>query len=767
MADLSGLIMTALGVSFEISSTIYNYSRDVKAASDSIHRLSSELFALIGVLEHMKLQRQQKSFVKPSLEGETSDSTSLKRVLQETLVFLKELAISLDPPQSRLKVTLQKLKWPLKENETRSHLQRLERVKTYLILSQVTEELDRTQDLARQITALTTRIEEGQLEQQAEATENTHAKISQWLSPIDPRNTFEKVEKYRAAGSGAWFIGSKPFQNWFGSKTSSTFWLNGITGSGKTTLMTAAVDAVSTGVPNACMAYFYCSFTASESLQETIILGSLLSQLYQSAEKTNIIAALEPLYTANGGQTKDSAQAWRLDAKQLAELIIDYLRDAKDVYIFIDGINECTDPESILLSLRNIIRSCEDLAIHAFLSSIDEKDIGPCVDAFPDLTTLKLRPGHLADDIGLLIQTSLDSNPRLRRHSTQLKSDIQWALVHGAHGMFRWVQCQLDTLSRLRTPGAVRNALTKLPSTLDKTYEGLLQRIDGDEDKALAREILEILAFTYQPLRLQEVSEMLQITSGLRTLDDSKCLSDPIDILSICGSLLTFQKESGLVALAHHSVMAYLTSELSGRNAYFRLIPNQAHKNLAIKCLAYLSFDAFSDGPCPSAKTFRDRCSCFPLLKYAAHRWSSHVGALNGLDDSLWQSVKDLLFSADEGRGNFHAWVQVLRPYASTSTIFQTLPLYYAASFGLTEIVRYLLDAGADMEARGGHGGATPLNIASYRGNYDVVKLLLERGADPHAVDHGGQRSAIHWAFFNHHREVFRLLTNSNNAKEI
>ena len=331
---------------------------------------------------------------------------------------------------------------------------------------------------------------------------------------------------------------------------------------------------------------------------------------------------------------------------------------------------------------------------------------------------------------------------------------------------FRWVQCQLDILSRLRTPGAVREALTKLPPTLDKTYEGLLQRIDDDEDKSLAREILEILTFSFRPLRLQEVCEMLQITSGLRALDESKCLADPIDILSICGSLLTFQKESGLVALAHHSVKAYLTSELQGRNAYFRLIPSQAHKNLAIKCLNYLSFDAFSHGPCPSAATLQDRYLRFPLLGYAAQRWASHVRALDNLDDSLWKSIKEFLFSADEGRGNFHAWVQLLIPSASVGKISQTPPLYYAASFGLTEVVRYVLDAGADIEAHGGRGGATPINIASFRGHYDVVKLLLDRGADPHAVDRYTQWSAIQWAGFNNHKEVFKLLTNSGDGIE-
>jgi len=331
---------------------------------------------------------------------------------------------------------------------------------------------------------------------------------------------------------------------------------------------------------------------------------------------------------------------------------------------------------------------------------------------------------------------------------------------------FRWVQCQLDILSRLRTPGAVREALTKLPPTLDKTYESLLYRIGDDEDKILAREILEILAFTLRPLRLPELCEFLQITRGLRVLDESKCLADPADILSICGSLLTYQKEGGLVTLAHHSVRTYLMSDLQGKSEYFQLLPSRAHWNLATKCLTYLSFDAFAGGPCSSAMGLQERYQRFPLLEYAAQRWALHLGNLQRLDDSMWNTLKHFLFSADEGRNNFPAWVQLLIPNASISQIFETPPLYYAASFGLTEVVRYLLDAGANIEARGGRGGATPVNIASFRGHYDAAKLLLERGADPHAEDRYGLWSAIEWARYNGHRRVFKLLTNSEDDTE-
>ena len=191
--------------------------------------------------------------------------------------------------------------------------------------------------------------------------------------------------------------------------------------------------AVRKDMPKADLAYFYCSFTTNESLEETTILGSILSQLYESAEMS--IATLEPMYRTNGGQLKGPAQARRPEAKQLVELIIKHVRDAHDVFIFIDGINECNDPESILLSLQDIIRSCENNAVHVLVSSIDEKGIGPCMETFPDLITVNIRQSHLTSDIGLLIQASLESNPRLRRYSAQLRADIQWALTHGAHGM--------------------------------------------------------------------------------------------------------------------------------------------------------------------------------------------------------------------------------------------------------------------------------------------------------------------------------------------
>lgn len=229
--------------------------------------------------------------------------------------------------------------------------------------------------------------------------------------------------------------------------------------------------------------------------------------------------------------------------------------------------------------------------------------------------------------------------------------------------------------------------------------------------KKLARQILELLAFSFSPLTLSEICEFL---------------------------------ENGLVTLAHHSVKTYLISDMRGDASYFRLSEDEAHRNIAIKCLVYLSFKAFSNGPCVTYYEIGSRYQRYPLLDYAAQRWAKHTEKLPDLGDSLWGVLKPFLFSADDGRGNFLAWVKLLIPECKNTT--RTEPLYYAALFGLTTVVRYLLEAGAGVEVRGGRCGATPINIASFRGNTDVVELLLEYGADPYKPDETPGWHSIDWA---------------------
>ena len=65
-------------------------------------------------------------------------------------------------------------------------------------------------------------------------------------------------------------------------------------------------------------------------------------------------------------------------------------------------------------------------------------------------------------------------------------------------------------------------------------------------------------------------------------------------------------------------------------------------------------------------------------------------------------------------------------------------PLYKAAAEGRTEIVRYLIGHGANVNYRGTEWGHTPLSEAAGRGFDDVVDVLIKAGADPKVKDRNG-----------------------------
>lgn len=69
------------------------------------------------------------------------------------------------------------------------------------------------------------------------------------------------------------------------------------------------------------------------------------------------------------------------------------------------------------------------------------------------------------------------------------------------------------------------------------------------------------------------------------------------------------------------------------------------------------------------------------------------------------------------------------------------LPLHLAAAKGWLEIIVALLDAGADVNAKGNHGW-TPLHYAATGGSIGACRLLMQRGADRSALN-GDQKTPL------------------------
>jgi ankyrin repeat protein len=64
--------------------------------------------------------------------------------------------------------------------------------------------------------------------------------------------------------------------------------------------------------------------------------------------------------------------------------------------------------------------------------------------------------------------------------------------------------------------------------------------------------------------------------------------------------------------------------------------------------------------------------------------------------------------------------------------------LYYASKGGSAEIVRMLIEAGSDLEAKENQSGHTALMVAARWKRLEVVEMLLKAGANPLAVTKNG-----------------------------
>ena len=118
---------------------------------------------------------------------------------------------------------------------------------------------------------------------------------------------------------------------------------------------------------------------------------------------------------------------------------------------------------------------------------------------------------------------------------------------------------------------------------------------------------------------------------------------------------------------------------------------------------------------------------------------------------------KELRLAAE--RGN----VDIIRRVLSSFMVdmnFKTernrSPLILAARKGHKDVVKLLLDRGAEPNMADQYGG-TPLHFAALEGHKDVVQLLLDGGAEPNMADEH-EFTPLHLAAFKGHKDVVQLL---------
>ncbi|KAJ9639353.1 hypothetical protein H2199_006386 [Coniosporium tulheliwenetii] len=717
----------------DIVTIIYDYGSAVKGAGNDIASLSKELFALRGVLEHIKAQ--ERAVTKSSSGDSTGASAQLfgskefKSMLRYTNDILQELLCTLEIPKGKFKKAVHKLSWPFTKEDVDAQVASLERVKTWFILAMMTDSLSVTQKIFTEVSQIAKAIKEEHKDRHQSKNDAAKQEVLRWLAPVNPEALHHKACKARQPGTGQWFL-EGPLVSWQNAPTGRKplLWLKGKSGAGKTTLIAYAIENVISkkgNDPSAGIAYFYCAFDNADSQQPASVLGALAAQL--AAKNPAMLEEFRLLYERE--KSLDSSK--KPEMAELEAVTVKHLAAFSSVFLFIDALNESAHCDTLIHLLLRLLKSTKNL--HVLVSSIVVAETTPAAH-YPDMTEVDMKFDAVKEDIKVFTEARLKEDTMLAGLSDKLKADIRRVIIDRASGSFRFARMQIDHLSSQRTGRLIREALQQMPVDLNSTYVSMLKRI-SPADRVMARRALLWLSFSSRPLYLSELCEAVVLEKDDTSLDNDSRLQQPHLVLDICKGLADYNVETRQVTLAHSSIKTFLTSEAirTSPASFYTLNPQWENQTIMRKCLRYLLFTDFRNGESRADPQTGVYWHEFPLLSYATVYWLRHVSR-EKIEARDWELISRFFDTRKlPNGGNYACWLRHLLQNPDPKTVERTEPLYYAASYGSLPLVKKLVetDSTLNINATGGRYGDTPLHIAMYRKHYDVAKFLQQAGADP------------------------------------
>ncbi|KAK1705982.1 hypothetical protein BDP67DRAFT_374491, partial [Colletotrichum lupini] len=617
-ASIAGLLSLADIVFLRLS----KYIKSVKNADKEISDLCKEVNLVGGTVNML-------SRLATSLEAEDESPIQGFRMhhVDGCAAILSEIVNKTKKYENKSGGRLKKLFWPYTSSKTKEMLADLSRHKENMNLALSATSLEallrclaKEEERERTATAILADVKKTK-EIAVRIQEDTwRRRILDFFLRYNPQSNYEMSVKLRHPRTGMWLERHSSFQQWLRTQ-GSRLWLSGIPGAGKTVLAGSIIGhALARSSDTVAVGFFFCDYKNETTQSPVNILGGLAYQLAIQSEKA--YPMLEEYYLE---LHPDKGLPRSPNTEDLGRTILRMFQVFEHTYIVVDGLDECGDhAEEVVEALCDIAENSDELSMA--LLSRDEDDIQRHLrDSEKKFVNIEIA-AH-TDDITEFLTSEIERRIRSRKlvfEDLSLKAEILESLVTGAHGMFRWVACQLDHLGGCDSDEQCREALRSLPPDLPETYMRILRRVSPAKQTHVQM-TLHFIAYAEPRLDIEQLREILSIPSTSQHLSPSGIIREDA-IARYCSSLIRKSNDGEYFEFAHFSVQEFLTSNVlqSSGLGMFYITKSHCNKLLAVRCLEYLQLDNFNHLPTATSEELdymKKRDGEYRLYSYAAEYW--------------------------------------------------------------------------------------------------------------------------------------------------
>ncbi|KAF1974770.1 vegetative incompatibility protein HET-E-1 [Bimuria novae-zelandiae CBS 107.79] len=632
MDGLSGAasVIAVIDMSAKITALCFQYSVAVKDAKNDIERIGKKVSNIKRVLESIK------KLLDGLHKARLSTTHGLFKSLKQCLLELQRLEEKLEPSKTRKamsKFGMRALKWPFTSKQ-------VEKIVTNM------NSYEQTFTLALQVdqTDLILGFDQ-KLDLAAQDAYILHRKLVLTALPAAEGASYDShAEEHNARClSNTRTKLLDEITTWANDKDGkSIFWLNGMAGTGKSTI--ARTIAQSFADRRQLGASFFFKKGEGERGNASRFFTTIASDLVK--HEPGILAGIRKALD------EDSAISQRALKDQFEKLILHPLLEIKEAHsqalwriIVIDALDECEREEDVRAILQLLARTkdMQPVPLRIVVTSRPELHIRLGFKEMPngtyqDLVLHEVQKSTIEHDIRLFLEHELGVIRKERMLSSDWPAKNQiLVLVELAVPLFIYAATMCRYIgSKGSNPTAFLNKVLQYQkatfSQLDRTYlpvlDQLLSEQEEDEKETWLqgfRDIIGSIVVLESPLSITSLACLLRLSQ-----EEVKCRLDSLhSVLSVPNS------EDVSIRLLHLSFREFLIDPQRQGKSPFWVDEKSTHNKLASRCLELMSRQSGLRqdmcslvGPGVLRSEIDDRTvasSLPPELQYACRYWVNHL----------------------------------------------------------------------------------------------------------------------------------------------